>query len=115
GAAAEAIPHAHRAAREALREGQVLTGIRWLERILRHVESVPPERLAPILADLSELRQIWGPPEEALRLRRGALQAAVPGRGDPPEDAVLARKLAHLEAWRGTSAAPPRACARGRV
>lgn len=61
------------AAEQALRDGRVLAGIRWLERLLE-IPGLETLAIVKALDRLAELRQRWGPSDEVERLRRQAVE-----------------------------------------
>ncbi len=101
------LPYAARAAVVALEEGHMLTAIRWFERILAAESGTSPAQQVLALEELGDLRDSWGPPEEALDLRRRALElwtraaGACGAPGASVKTLTLERKLALCEARAG--------------
>lgn len=96
----ESLPHARRAAREALAERRDLDAIRWLGLLLESKSLSIVERVE-FLDQLAELRQEWGPAEDVERLRRDAVTASEEGEESPTVRLALQEKLARSEGLRG--------------
>ncbi|MEE8143737.1 MAG: serine/threonine-protein kinase, partial [Planctomycetota bacterium] len=96
-----AIPYARQAARQALREGHILSGIGWIERLLSSGEDLSASDRLVLIDELGDLRQVWGPQDETLKLRKETLRIAIAVRVDRSQAAILGRKLAWCEAQAG--------------
>ncbi|MEM7166850.1 MAG: protein kinase [Planctomycetota bacterium] len=84
------------AARQALQEGRVLAGIRWLERLLE-IPGLQISTIVDAFDRLAELRQRWGPSDEVARLRRQAVEWSARLSGAVELHGSLLAKLgAHL-------------------